>query len=184
MGLRQELDLGIRFKDLERARHWIQHVRVRHVFKVKAGPVARGKTGKRNETGGQRLVELYGEGGEVVRVLGVNIDITDRKRLSEALHESEQRYRAIVEEQVELICRWRPDGTVVFVNQAFCRFRGEPADQLLGTRFLPATNEKEYAYPGQDQERNHPEQRHAEDRPGCTHARTFTCGECTYANEQ
>ena len=38
---------------------------------------------------------------------------------------SEERYRTIVEEQTELICRYRPDTTLTFVNEAYCRYFGE-----------------------------------------------------------
>ncbi len=39
-----------------------------------------------------------------------------------ALRENEARYRAIVEDQTELICRFLPDGTLTFANNAYCRF--------------------------------------------------------------
>jgi two-component system, NarL family, sensor histidine kinase UhpB len=79
---------------------------------------------------------------EVARLArGINTTLAALERTEAGLRESEQRYRAIVEEQIELICRWRPDGTVVFVNQAFCSFRGEPAEQILGSRFLPEGDE-------------------------------------------
>jgi diguanylate cyclase (GGDEF)-like protein/PAS domain S-box-containing protein len=54
---------------------------------------------------------------------------------------SETRYRTIVESQTELICRCLPDGTLTFVNQAFCRHLGLPYEQILGQNFfflLPA----------------------------------------------
>jgi PAS domain S-box-containing protein len=54
-------------------------------------------------------------------VIGQIQDITDRKRAEEALRESELRYRAVVEDQTELICRFLPDGTLTFVNEAYCR---------------------------------------------------------------
>ncbi|WP_199316451.1 PAS domain S-box protein [Tolypothrix sp. FACHB-123] len=34
------------------------------------------------------------------------------------------RYRAIIEDQTELICRFLPDTTIVYVNEAYCRFFG------------------------------------------------------------
>jgi PAS domain S-box-containing protein len=47
---------------------------------------------------------------------------------------SEARYRAIVEDQTELICRFEPDGTVTFVNEAFCRFFGlDDCGQIVGS---------------------------------------------------
>ncbi|WP_320171141.1 ATP-binding protein [Maridesulfovibrio sp.] len=54
-------------------------------------------------------------------------------------------YRAVVEEQTELIRRFRPDGRLTFVNRAFCRFYGRSAEELLATRFqdLLEPNERE-----------------------------------------
>jgi len=50
---------------------------------------------------------------------------------------SEARYRAIVEDQTELICRFLTDGTLIFVNEAYCRYFDKPRDELVGTSFLP-----------------------------------------------
>jgi PAS domain S-box-containing protein len=61
----------------------------------------------------------------------LEVEIAERKRAEEALSQSEQRYRAIVEDQTELIARFRPDGSYTFVNQAFCRFFGKSEDQVL-----------------------------------------------------
>jgi PAS domain S-box-containing protein len=50
------------------------------------------------------------------------------------LKENEERYRAVVENQTELITRFKPDGTLLFVNGAFCRFFGKREADLLGRR--------------------------------------------------
>lgn len=63
-------------------------------------------------------------------------EITERSRVEEALRQSEACYRAIVEDQTELICRFLPDGTLTFVNGAYCRYFGQSSDDLLGTNFL------------------------------------------------
>ncbi len=53
------------------------------------------------------------------------------------LAESEQRYRGVVEDQTELICRFDPDFGHTFVNEAYCRYFGKKRDELLGCRFVP-----------------------------------------------
>ncbi|WP_319777129.1 ATP-binding protein [Maridesulfovibrio sp.] len=44
-------------------------------------------------------------------------------------------YRTVVEDQTELIRRFRPDGRLTFVNSAFCRFYGKSSETLLASRF-------------------------------------------------
>jgi PAS domain S-box-containing protein len=64
-------------------------------------------------------------------------DCTERKRIEQDLLDSEARYRAIVEDQTELICRFRPDGTLTFVNNAYCKYFNKPPDELIEQVFLP-----------------------------------------------
>jgi two-component system sensor histidine kinase UhpB len=54
----------------------------------------------------------------------------------QALELSERRYRAIVEDQSELIIRMLPDSTATFVNRAYCRYFGMQQDQVLGRSVL------------------------------------------------
>ena len=61
----------------------------------------------------------------------------ERHELEKTLGESLARYRAIVEDQTELICRFHPDGTLTFVNEAYCRFFKKNAEDLLGFSFMP-----------------------------------------------
>ncbi|MFC1591187.1 ATP-binding protein [Thermodesulfobacteriota bacterium] len=49
----------------------------------------------------------------------------------------EAQYRTVVEDQVELIARYLPDGTLTFVNNSFCRYFGAKRKLLLGTQFAP-----------------------------------------------
>ena len=61
---------------------------------------------------------------------------TARRRAESALSESENRYRGVVETQSELICRYLPDTTLTFVNDAYCRFWRKTRDELIGRRFI------------------------------------------------
>lgn len=53
------------------------------------------------------------------------------ERLS--LAESESRYRAVVQDQTELIVRWTPDGVATWVNDAGCKYFGKSRKELVGT---------------------------------------------------
>ncbi|WP_321507533.1 PAS domain S-box protein [uncultured Methanoregula sp.] len=61
----------------------------------------------------------------------------ERCRTEKALIESEERYRAVVEDQTELISRFLPDGSHIFVNDAYCRYFSKKPDEIIGTRFCP-----------------------------------------------
>uniref|UniRef100_A0A832M4D5 histidine kinase n=1 Tax=Oscillatoriales cyanobacterium SpSt-402 TaxID=2282168 RepID=A0A832M4D5_9CYAN len=54
---------------------------------------------------------------------------------------SEARYRAIVEDQTEFIARFLPDGTFLFVNDAYCRTFGLNREALLGKTYEPVVFE-------------------------------------------
>jgi PAS domain S-box-containing protein len=60
----------------------------------------------------------------------------DRRLVMTALRQSEQRYRSVVEQQSDLVCRYLPDTTLTFVNDAYCRFVGQPREAIIGHRFI------------------------------------------------
>ncbi|HEY1389645.1 MAG TPA: MASE1 domain-containing protein [Ktedonobacterales bacterium] len=62
--------------------------------------------------------------------------IDERNRTAEELRRSQQQYRDLVETQTELICRYRPDGTLTFVNEAYCHYFGATREKLLGRKFF------------------------------------------------
>ncbi len=71
----------------------------------------------------------------------------ERRAAERATSESEKRLRAVVEDQTDLICRFRPDGLLIFVNQAFCRFHKKTSAELIGTNFFQTLSEEDAAIP-------------------------------------
>jgi PAS domain S-box-containing protein len=72
--------------------------------------------------------------------------ILELEQLEIALRESESSYRAIIDHQEDLICRYRAgDYIILFVNLAFCRFYHKTPEQLLGTSILDTLHERERA---------------------------------------
>ncbi len=63
-------------------------------------------------------------------------DVTEKKIIEEALRESEERYRTLVETQIEAICRWKLDTTLTFVNTAYCQMLGKNRDELVGQKWI------------------------------------------------
>lgn len=71
-------------------------------------------------------------------------EVGERKKAEERMRSSEMRYRAIVESQTELICRFKPDGTLTFVNEAYCRYFRKNPEELLGRTFMPLIPEDDH----------------------------------------
>jgi PAS domain S-box-containing protein len=63
-------------------------------------------------------------------------DVIARIKMEMALKLSEEYYRAIVESQTELVCRFLPDTTLTFANDAYCHFFGIQRKDILGKKFL------------------------------------------------
>ncbi|MBD3271915.1 MAG: PAS domain S-box protein, partial [Elusimicrobia bacterium] len=80
---------------------------------------------------------LLDESGKPRGLIALGRDITEQQKTEDALKKSEERFRKVVEDQTELICRFLPDGRLTFVNEAYCRYFGKTADELIGKSFLP-----------------------------------------------
>lgn len=77
----------------------------------------------------------FGHDGQAVTTAFIR-DISNRKVVEEALREGARLYRAVVEDQTELICRFAPDFSLTFVNPACTKFFNRDEDDLLDTSFL------------------------------------------------
>ncbi|HWR07435.1 PAS domain S-box protein, partial [Sporomusa sp.] len=79
---------------------------------------------------------IFDDCGSIVEFQSVGRDITAQKHVEQQLKESEARYRAVVEDQVDLIRRFLPDGRLTFVNSAFCRYFGKSMEELIGENVM------------------------------------------------
>lgn len=57
------------------------------------------------------------------------------ERMAQVLQKTEASYKRIVEDQVDLICRYRQDGKLTFVNSAYAQAFGRKRNELVGQPF-------------------------------------------------
>jgi len=66
----------------------------------------------------------------------IALDITAQVEAQKALQKSESLYRAIVEDQTVFVCRFKPDGEFVFINETFARYFGQSMESLKNKKFI------------------------------------------------
>jgi len=86
---------------------------------------------------------VYGTNGEFLGARAANRDVTEAKLREEALKENWERYRAVIDDQIEPVCRFLPDGTITFVNAAFRNSLGRTDEQLIGKNLFRRMPEPE-----------------------------------------
>jgi len=69
--------------------------------------------------------------GRLVRALGVNIDVSDRRLAYEQVHESEARFRTLADSAPVLLWVSRIDGLREFVNKAYVDYLGVTYDEAV-----------------------------------------------------
>ena len=83
-----------------------------------------------------RAFPIFDDAGRVVRLAGVAADITERKHAEEALHESELKYRNLVETSHDLIWTTDGEGRITYLNQASRQIYGYEPEELIGHSFF------------------------------------------------
>ena len=87
------------------------------------------------------LTPSFDERGNVMGILGIGEDITERKKMDESLRESEEKYRTILESIEEGYFEADLTGNFTFLNDALCKISGYTRDELLGM------NNRQYTAP-------------------------------------
>jgi PAS domain S-box-containing protein len=67
-----------------------------------------------------------------VPVLLLSVLFTQQRRTAAALDEIRRQYQSVVEDQTEMICRFRPDGRYTFANRAYGEAFGRAPVDLIG----------------------------------------------------
>ena len=75
---------------------------------------------------------LFDQEGRRCGAIEVIRDVTEQKRIEQALRESERKYRELVEQANSIILRWTSGGQITFLNEFGQRFFGYPAEEILG----------------------------------------------------
>ena len=102
-----------------------------------------------DKTGNMHVVRIvaqpYRENGKPGGTNGLIEDVTELKKAEQRLKKIELQYRAVVEDQTDLICRFRPDFSISFVNPAFSRYYLKPEGEILNESLSSFISQNELA---------------------------------------
>jgi len=70
--------------------------------------------------------------GNTIRLIGVNQDITERKRAEDDLRESEKEFHTLAEAMPQIVWIARPDGWITYFNQQWMDYTGLTLEASMG----------------------------------------------------
>lgn len=93
--------------------------------------IARDGTIRYGEVSGSPIIS----NGQIIAIISVARDITDRKLTEDALRESEEKFRKILEDMEDVYFEVDITGMITFVNPSSCKKSGYTKEELLGMSF-------------------------------------------------
>src|SRR6185312_5601621 len=75
---------------------------------------------------------ILNESGQLISMVGIARDITERKQMEQALRESENRHRELLNSQDDGVGTTDAAQVFIFANPALGKILGVPVDQLIG----------------------------------------------------
>lgn len=85
------------------------------------------------------------ETGELVSILAVGLDVTERTRAQEALRERERHWHGVVDAIPQLVWSATADGACDYVSRQWLEYTGAAEGEPLGHRWLEAFHEEDRA---------------------------------------
>ncbi len=131
----------------EEDRKAVQEQAARGLSGVKVEPIEHRLIRKDGATRWVRNTSVlhYDSQGKLLSYDGLIQDVTDRKLAEEALRQSEERHRSLLESSPDPIVVYDMEGRTDYVNSCFVKTFGWSQEELLGKRidFVPAENMQE-----------------------------------------
>jgi PAS domain S-box-containing protein len=91
------------------------------------------------------VLPLRNKAGEIIGFRGVSHDVTERLQMMEALRQSEERYRTMLDEMEEAYYEVDLAGNFTFFSDALCRQLGYTREEIMGMSYkiyIPRENAK------------------------------------------
>jgi len=73
---------------------------------------------------------------QMTLIVGLLAQRARRRRAEEDARTHTARYQSVVDAQSDMICRFLPDTTLTFANDAYCRFWNKSREEMLGHPFI------------------------------------------------
>jgi len=86
---------------------------------------------------------VFSNAGKPLFIMASVIDISEQELAKDELKKAEVKYRNIVKDMPNMLCRFRSDGVLTYVNDEYCRYFARSRESLIGSSFMPLIPEED-----------------------------------------